>query len=140
MDSQIILSELRDKLPKDSESIQCLKEKLDKLDDKQRGDVFSKISLLNLKSPKLVFWVGSFLFGSIGVGRFMIGDTLLGGIRLALVILSIFFDIISDGTNPILHGLALWMNLAIWIWWIVDLFIVGKKLRKQNLEKIMQIL
>ncbi len=136
----MIMTSLQDKLPKDLDSMQIFKEKLDKLDDKQKDDMFAKISMLNLKSPKLVFWVGSFLFGNIGVGRFMIGDTLLGGIRLTLVALSIIFEIISDGTNPILHGLALWINLAVWIWWIVDLFIVGKKLRKQNLEKIMQIL
>lgn len=37
----------------------------------------------------------------------------------------------------IIYGL-LW--LVNWIWWIVDMFLVGKKLRKQNFEKIVNII
>lgn len=37
----------------------------------------------------------------------------------------------------IIYGL-LW--LVNWIWWIVDMFLVGKKLRKQNFEKIANII
>ncbi|EKT0454159.1 TM2 domain-containing protein [Campylobacter jejuni] len=71
--------------------------------------------MIKLKSPALVFWVGTFLFGAFGVSRFMIGDRVLG----------------------IIYGL-LW--LVNWIWWIVDMFLVGKKLRKQNFEKIANII
>lgn len=43
--------------------------------------------MLKLKSPALVFWVGTFLFGPFGVERFMIGDMVLGFVRLAFVII-----------------------------------------------------
>ncbi|ECP8588904.1 hypothetical protein FU405_03835 [Campylobacter coli] len=64
--------------------------------------------MIKLKSPALVFWVRTFLFGAFGVGRFMIGDWVLGLIRLGIT--------------------------------IVAMFLVGKKLRKQNFEKIANII
>lgn len=102
---------------------------------RQKKDEFVKnLPFLNLKSPAFVFWVGSFLFGNCGVGRFMIGDKLLGGLRLGLVILWIITDI--AGMVVVAQGLG---SCAM-IWWIVDLFLTGKKLRKQNLDKVMQSL
>ena len=131
-DTSTIMMMVQDKLPKDMVSLSNLRDKLDKLSDAKREELAQKLPMLKLKSPALVFWVGSFLFGSFGVGRFMIGDTLLGGIRLGLALLSVFVAAVEFG-----EVFEKTLQLAVWIWWIVDLFITGKKLRKKNLDKIL---
>lgn len=134
MDTASIMMMLQDKLPKDPASLMALREKLDKTSEAKRDEFVKNLPFLNLKSPTLVFWVGSFLLGTCGVGRFMIGDKLLGGLRLGLLILWIIAYMSGIGiAERLLRGCAL-------IWWIVDLFLTGKKLRKQNLDKIMQAL
>lgn len=136
-DTNTIMMMVQDKLPKDMTSLSNLRDRLDKLSDAKREELMQKLPMLNLKSPALVFWVGSFLFGNFGVGRFMIGDTLLGGIRLGLFILYLmsgFFGFISVTAGITISSIAV---IAMWIWYIVDLFITGKKLRKKNLDKIL---
>lgn len=134
MDTASIMTMLQDKLPKDQASLIPLREKLDNASEAKKDEFVKNLPFLNLKSPAFVFWVGSFLFGNLGVGRFMIGDKLLGGLRLGLVILWIITDI--AGMGVVAQGLG---SCAM-IWWIVDLFLAGKKLRKQNLDKVMQSL
>ncbi|MBW1422275.1 hypothetical protein AT909_08170, partial [Campylobacter jejuni] len=98
----------------------------------------NQLPMLKLKSPTLVFWVGTFLFGPFGVGRFMIGDMVLGFVRLAFVIIPIIFNIVASKS---LQNIAYILVIVNWtIWWIVDMFLVGKKLRKQNYEKIANII
>ncbi|MGX3045386.1 hypothetical protein [Helicobacter sp. T3_23-1056] len=138
MDTNSILLMVQDKLPKDIQSQQLLREKLDNLTDAQRDELALKLPSLNLTSPALVFWVGSFLFGNFGVGRFMIGDMLLGGIRLGIwIILTLFATFVLDDAEFGVKLIALLLALVAWIWWIVDLFLTGKKLRKKNLNKIL---
>ena len=147
MDTNSILLAVQDKIPKDIQSRQMLQDRLDKLSDSQRNELVQKLPLLKLKSPALVFWVGSFLFGVFGVGRFMIGDMLLGGIRLALTIVmyALTFIGVVDmvdkapyGEVSTLYIISLVLSLIVFIWWIVDLFLTGKKLRNNNLNKIFQ--
>ena len=138
MDTNSILLMLQDKLPKDIQSQQLLREKLDNLNDAQRDELMLKLPSLNLTSPALVFWVGSFLFGNFGVGRFMIGDTLLGGIRLGIwIILTLIATFSPDKAKIGVVVIAMLLLFVMWIWWIVDLFLTGKKLRKKNLNKIL---
>lgn len=80
MDTNSILLAVQDKIPKDIQSRQMLQDRLDKLSDSQRNELVQKLPLLKLKSPALVFWVGSFLFGVFGVGRFYKGK----GVDIAL--------------------------------------------------------
>lgn len=147
MDTNSILLAVQDKIPKDIQSRQMLQDRLDKLSDSQRNELVQKLPLLKLKSPALVFWVGSFLFGVFGVGRFMIGDMLLGGIRLALTIVmyALTFVGVVDmvdkapyGEVSTLYIISLVLSLIVSIWCIVDLFLTGKKLRNNNLNKIFQ--
>ncbi|MCR2112331.1 hypothetical protein CUPS4123_08135 [Campylobacter upsaliensis] len=67
----------------------------------------------------------------------MIGDMVLGFVRLVLTVLGIvvgiFYESSMNDFVGLLNGL---LTLANWIWWIVDMFLVGKKLRKKNYEKI----
>lgn len=131
MDFNSVLLIIQNKLPKDGVSSAILKDKFESLSQDKQKDFISKLSQIKLKSPAFVFWVGNFLLGNLGVARFMIGDMMLGFIRLGLVILDIFIELSFNNASIL---------LVIWIWWIVDLFLVGKKLRKQNLEKIINLM
>lgn len=152
MDTNVVMLAIQDKLPKDMESQTIVRERLDKLDDKQRTELMQKLPSLNLKSPAFVFWVGSFLFGNLGVGRFMIGDTGLGIIRLVLLIVGVICQsigligmlgaMVDEDREAALGGgvittFGLIILLIVNIWWLVDLFVVGKKLRAQNMQKIL---
>lgn len=141
MNSNTILMSVQDKLPKNLGEQQQLRDRLDSLDEQQRNEFMAKIPLLKLKSPKFVFWVGSFLFGGFGVGRFMIGDKILGVARLTITILAIVFsNLATESNSSIINGITLWCAIITNIWWIADLFLVGKKLRKQNLDKLLSAL
>lgn len=142
MDTYIMLNEIQDKLPRGEmrySALDEIKNRLDSLSDGQRSDVNFKIQALNIKNPALVFWVGSFLFGSFGVGRFMIGDIGLGFARLALQIITlVLLVIVGDGNEEsTIAAIAGLFVIANWVWWFVDLFLVGKKLRMQNLRKVL---
>lgn len=116
------------------------------------------IAILNLKSPIFVFWVGSFIFGALGVNRFMTGQIWLGIAKLALflahmilfiIITSAMLDAVANAAtnedlqnairliriNSFIVGI---LGIVITIWWFVDLFITGSAVRKQNLEKILK--
>lgn len=137
MDFNTVLMSINDKLPRDGVASVTLKDKFEKLSEESQKNAITQLSVLNLKSPALVFWVGTFLLGALGVGRFMIGDMVLGFARLVLTVLamvvSIFYASSMNDFVGLLYGL---LTVANWIWWIVDMFLVGKKLRKKNYEKI----
>lgn len=87
MDFNSVLLIIQNKLPKDGVYSVMLKDKFESLSQDKQKDFISKLSQIKLKSPAFVFWVGSFLLGNLGVARFMIGDMILGFIRLGLTIL-----------------------------------------------------
>lgn len=134
MDTASIMMMLQDKLPKDPASVTALRENLDKTSEAKKDELMKNLPFLNLKSPALVFWVGAFCFGGLGVGRFMIGDKLHGGLRLGLCVLCFISDFAAMGV--VTQGLGSWLL----IWTIADLFFIGKKTRKKNLDKILQAL
>lgn len=141
MDFNSVLLIIQDKLPKDGASSIILKDKFESLSQDKQKDFISKLSQIKLKSPAFVFWVGNFLFGSFGVARFMIGDMMLGFIRLGLTILCCIFIALSLFNNNAEYlAIADFISFIIFIWGIADLFLVGKKLRKQNLEKIINLM
>ena len=158
MNANSIISLLQDKLPKDFALLKMLENRLGALDEKKLDELAQKIPTLNLKSPVFVFWVGSFIFGALGVNRFMTGQIWLGVLKLALFLAHmIFFIIITSamldtvanaatnedlqnairliGVNSFIVGI---LGIVITIWWFVDLFITGSAVRKQNLEKILK--
>ncbi len=54
----------------------------------------------------------------------MIGDMVLGFVRLAFVIIPIIFNIVASKS---LQNIAYILVIVNWtIWWIVDMFLVGK--------------
>ena len=110
MDTNTIMIMLQDKLPKDT-SIMTLRNRLDKASDTKRDEISQTISMLDLKSPMVGLILGLFL-GGLGVDRFYKGDIGLGILKLLT-----------------LGGLG--------IWTIIDLFLVYKGIRKDNLQKVM---
>lgn len=141
MDTNSIMMMVQDKLPKDPASTMVLRDKLDKMSEAKRDEFMRALPMLNLKSPTKVFWLESFVFGAFGVGRFMIGDKVLGALRLGIVLLSMIFSSLAGGDkNSLFIKFYALTTLIMWIWWIVDLFLTGKKLRRNNLNKILQAL
>ena len=155
MNASSVIAMLQDKLPKNHAQLKTLEDKLNSFDETKINDLVSKIPQLNLKSPTIVFWVGSFVFGVLGVNRFMIGQTALDLAKLALFILYIVFIFLF---SKVIISVDEWITpeeilyltdlaktyskiinifeIIIIIWWVIDLFITDKSVRKQNLEKI----
>ncbi|GAA4450926.1 TM2 domain-containing protein [Rurimicrobium arvi] len=94
----------------ESSDMNIIREKLLALDDSQ----WSSLSVMQFKDPTTSLIV-SILAGSLGVDRFMIGDTGLGVGKL-----------LTCG------GLGIWA--------IVDWFLIQKATRKKNMAKIQQLL
>ncbi|MBZ7963459.1 hypothetical protein [Campylobacter sp. 2457A] len=139
MDFNNVLFSVQDKLPKDGISAMTLKEKFESLSESKQQEVVSNLPMLGLKSPALVFWVGTFLFGAFGVGRFMIGDMALGCVRLGLSLVGFICGLFM--LESTFFAICYFIfGFANWIWWIVDMFLVGKKLRKQNFDKIFNLM
>lgn len=139
MDTNIMLSEWKGKLPKGKmrqSSLAELENRLNALDDNQRNNVYFKVQDAKLKSPMLVFLVGGLLLGNLGVGRFMIGDWVLGGIRLALLLFAVVLTSISDDGE--MSAIKTICGIVMMVWYFADWFLVDKKLRIQNLRKILQ--
>ncbi|WP_213274842.1 hypothetical protein [Campylobacter vulpis] len=141
MDFNTVLMSIGNKLPRDGVASITLKDKFEKLSEESQKSAITQLSVLNLKSPALVFWVGTFLLGGFGVGRFMIGDMILGFVRLGLnlpfimtMVIATASGISEDHILTQVSGLSMFANWT--VWWIVDMFLVGKKLRKKNYEKI----
>ncbi len=93
-----------------AEKIVYIKEKLKNIDD----DKFSLISTLELKDPTTSLLISLFL-GSLGIDRFMLGDTGMGILKL-----------LTGGCCGILT--------------IVDWFTIQKKTKEQNFNRLMSIL
>lgn len=146
MDSNTLLVMIGDKLPKnDPVGINILKERLDKLSETQREKLMRQLNIKRLKDPMMVFWVGSVLCGILGVGRFMLGDTVSGIIRLIIALVCfacwIAVEIFNQAGGNENIGVIFTLSAVISTWTIIicyvaDLFIVDKKLKNQNLKLI----
>lgn len=139
MDTNLILDEIKGKLPKGKigkATMAELKSRLDSLSDSQRSDAFLKIQGANLKNPNIVFWIGNFLLGNFGVGRFMIGDYIIGVIRLVLSLIVVVISEINDGSEA-MKIIGISFLILMWGWYFADWFLVNKKVRMQNLRKVL---
>ena len=94
----------------ESNQINVIRERLIALDDSK----WAMLSSVELKDPTTTLVV-SILAGSIGIDRFMIGDTGLGVGKL-----------LTCGGGG--------------IWTIIDWFMIQKATREKNMEKIQQFL
>lgn len=133
MDTAVLMESIRKYIPKDTGVQMRFQEKLESIGAEGRSKIASSLTMLGLKNPSLIFWLGSFFLGNFGVGRFMAGHIGLGIARLVLFIAYLAASFML-GEDSILGLLVL---LLVWIWWIADLFLVGKKVREENLAKIL---
>ncbi len=141
MDTNLILDEIKGKLPKGkigAASIAEITKRLDSLNDRERSDAFLKIQNANLKTPIIVD-IFNFCFGTLGVGRFMIGDIGIGFARLALLFIWIFISFANDGSKE-MQVIDISFGVFVWGWWLVDCFLVLKKVRIQNLRKVLLVI
>lgn len=90
--------------------ILTIKDRLLALDD----DKFSLINALDYKDPTMIIIVSVFA-GSLGIDRFMLGDTGLGVLKL-----------LTAG--------------ACGIWTIIDWFLIQGRTREQNYLKLLQVI
>lgn len=93
-----------------AENIMYLKEKLKTIDDQK----FSMISTIELKDPTTILLVSIFL-GTLGIDRFMLGDTSMGVLKL-----------LTAGLCGIMT--------------IVDWFTVSKKTKELNFNNVISII
>ena len=93
-----------------SHHLTYIREQLMLADDSKWGMIHS----VELKDPTMILIV-SILVGSLGIDRFLIGDTGLGVGKL-----------VTCG------GLG--------VWWLVDLFLIMDATRQKNMEKLQQFL
>ncbi len=93
-----------------AEKIMYLKDKLAEMDDSK----FSLISTIEMKDPTTMLLISLFL-GSLGIDRFMIGDTGMGILKL-----------LTGGCCGILT--------------IIDWFTITKKTKEVNFNKIMSLI
>lgn len=93
-----------------AEKIMYLKDKLKSIDDEK----YSLLSTIELKDPTTILLVSIFL-GSLGIDRFMLGDTGMGVLKL-----------LTGGCCGILT--------------IVDWFAISKKTKEANFNKVMALI
>ena len=93
-----------------AEKIMYLKDKLAEMDDSK----FSLVSTIEMKDPTTMLLISLFL-GSLGIDRFMIGDTGMGILKL-----------LTGGCCGILT--------------IIDWFTITKKTKEVNFNKIMSLI
>ncbi len=94
----------------ESHHLNMIRERLLSMDD----DKWAMVSTLQYKDPTTSLIV-SILAGGLGIDRFIIGDVGLGVGKL-----------LTCG--------------GLYIWWIVDIFMIQKATREKNMERIMQFL
>lgn len=94
-----------------SDQAYLLQRQLEDVDKKQ----LYALSSISLKSP-LVGLILGVIFGVLGVDRFYKGDIGIGIVKLCLC----------------------WLTFG--IWWAIDLFLVWKGIKQDNLRKISQAL
>lgn len=142
----LIMLHLYDKIP--SEGFTLVKEKLRKLDKVGLAKVVIGLPLVKLYNVQMVFWVGSVILGVFGVGRFMIGDRVIGACKVSLLLLSYALLMISAvlAHLPEFGVIALSLLIAgyvglvgVAVWWGLDMFLILPKAKRANLNKVLHL-
>lgn len=147
MDANLILMMVQDKLPKDPMSVMNLRDRLGKMSDAKRDELARQLPILGLKNPTLVFWVGSFLFGYFGVGRFYKGDIGRGLLYiLCFVVVFVFLTITNFAANEFNDGVAALYIFAYFLFLAfiavvyLDCYLIYKGIQKDNFVKFQNFL
>ncbi|EOH9141665.1 TM2 domain-containing protein, partial [Campylobacter coli] len=119
-----VLMMISDKIP--SNSLPLVQDKLKNASE----DKINSLAILPFKSHIIGLILGLFL-GAFGIDRFYKGDIGLGIAKLITWLAGVVTIWIYIG------GLILFV---LWIWCIVDWFLVWKGIKKDNLNKILAVL
>lgn len=142
----LIMLHIYDKIP--GESLNIVRGKLKKLDKVGLAKIVIGMPALKLHNVGMVFWVGSVILGVFGVGRFMIGDRLLGALKLTLLFLSYILLAVSLALAlfPAYASIAVGLMIGGYvglilctIWWGVDIFLISTKTKRVNLNKFLML-
>lgn len=101
-----------------------------------------KINATSFKNPTTAL-IMSFVAGTYGADRFYLGQPLLGIRKLFLTILLLAWLIaveITDTENWIVIVLGLCIIFVLLFWYFIDIFLVSKTAKEQNLNIILTIL
>ncbi|KGI57373.1 NINE protein [Campylobacter sp. MIT 97-5078] len=124
MDANAVLLSIKDKIP--DSSLAIVQDKLKAASE----DKLNTLVVLPLKNVIIGLVLG-ILFGGFGVDRFYKGDIGLGIAKLALLIL---------GYATVIFYVGIVFLIIVWVWVIVDLFLVWKGIKQDNLNKTLAVL
>lgn len=124
MDANVVLLSIKDKIP--DSSLTIVQDKLKAASE----DELNTLMMLPLKNVIIGLVLG-LLFGGFGVDRFYKGDIGLGVTKLALLIL---------GYATVVLYVGIVFLIIVWVWVIVDFFLVWKGIKQDNLNKILAVL
>lgn len=132
--TDMLFYSLKDKVP--SDAFLPLKESLDKADE----GISDRLLLVNFKNALL-----GLVFAVIlpGVDRIYKGDIALGVFKLVYFIgvygaLQVFSGEQSASATTLI--ILLMLAVALLVWWVVDMFLVWKGIKRDNLKKIFDTL
>ena len=132
----LIMLHLYDKIP--NEGVTLVKDKLKKLDKVGLAKIVIGLPLLKLYNVQMVFWVGSVILGIFGVGRFMIGDRVIGALKVSLLaVFTHLSDLAIVSLSLLIAGYVSLVGVA--IWWGLDMFLIMPKAKRANLNKILHL-
>lgn len=144
MVASLIMLHVYDKIP--NESIAFVKEKLKKLDKVGLAKIAIGLPGVKLHDVNMVFWVGSVILGIFGIGRFMLGDRLIGVLKVILLLFSYLLLALSYLALLIPDSYTIAVILMIFgfigligatIWWGIDILLISTRTKRHNLNKLL---
>lgn len=147
MDYNIYLLSIQDKITR--EDYLNLKLKFEQLQNKEQ--ILSNLTFLKIENPVVPMIAsiicGFFSLGWLAIDRFLIKDFALGILRVVLSLLPviIFFSLAvayendEDTSTSFLALMWIFVFFGM-IWWLIDLFLVYKKVKQQNYNKIVEFI
>ncbi|TBR79881.1 hypothetical protein DU474_02680 [Campylobacter novaezeelandiae] len=147
MNDNVFLLNIQDKI--NQEDLFNIRMKFEQLQNKK--EILSNLVFLKLQDP-IKPLIASIISGCLGLGflaldRFMMKDYILGSLRLVLslfpcilfLILGTNYEQDTDLSEIFFVFFCIFLICGI-IWWGVDLFLVYKKIKKENYNKIMEFI
>lgn len=105
------------------ETLPVIKEELERLDDES----VTMLMMADIKNPVTALLLSIFL-GELGVDRFYIGNKELGIAKLALTVI---------GYVTLFIVIGFFLLLGVYIWKLVDCFLIMKACKQANFERLM---
>lgn len=115
-----------------------IRDRMLRMEDEKWG----KVSTLQFRNPTIALLL-ALGCGVVGADRFYLGDWLLGCLKLLCYVILAVTVAVSGfmGVDNLLLALfMLWCVLIVLLWYFIDLFLVMKKTKELNYNKLSTIL